>query len=182
MNGFLATWQAYGPVLTGGAVIVSAAIALAVLFTNRGIARRRATLDLILHIESDGDLIASRNAFTEIKKSNVRSSTYGKEEQRASDEAGHIRTILNINELVAVSIQEGVIDESVFRRWFNSAFIDDYKSMTGYIDETRKWRNPHIFKDLEALARRWEATNADWYAGPTWIKRKRFALNKLWYA
>lgn len=172
----------YGPVLTGGAVIISAVVGLAVLLTNRRIARRRATLDLILHIESDGDLITSRNAFTDIKKSNVRSSTYGKEDQRASDEAGHIRTILNINELVAVSIQEGVIDESVFRRWFNSAFIDDYKSMTGYIEETRKWRNPHVFKELEALAKRWEQTNTEWYAGPTWIGKKWAAIQKVWQA
>lgn len=151
MTGILSFWQAYGPVLTGGAVIVSAFIGIAVLLTNRRIARRRATLDLILHIESDGDLIKSRNAFTDIKKSNVRSSTYGKEDQRASDEAGHIRTILNINELVTVSIQEGVIDESVFRRWFNSAFIDDYKSMTGYIEETRKWKNPQFSKNWRLL-------------------------------
>ena len=182
MTGFLAFWQVYGPVLTGGAVIISAFIGLAVLLTNRGIARRRATLDLILHIESDGDLIASRNAFTEIKKSNVRSSTYGKEDQRTCDEAGHIRTILNINELVAVSIQEGVIDENVFRRWFNSAFIDDYKSMTGYIEETRKWRNPHVFKELEGIAKRWEQTNVVWYAGPTWLSRKWVAFQRVFRA
>ncbi len=182
MTGILSFWQTYGPVLTGGAVIFSAAIGIAVLLTNRRIARRRATLDLILHIESDGDLIKSRNAFTEIKKSNVRSSTHGKEELRASDEAGHIRTVLNINELVAVSIQEGVIDESVFRRWFNSAFIDDYKSMTGYIEETRKWRNPHVFKELEGLALRWEQTNDDWYAGPSWLRRKWLATLKIWRA
>ena len=179
MTGFLAFWQAYGPVLTGGAVIVSAFIGIAVLITNRGIARRRATLDLILHIESDGDLIKSRNAFTDIKRSDVRSTAYGHQDQRASEEAGHIRTVLNINELVAVSIQEGVIDETVFRRWFNSAFIDDYKSMTGYIEETRKWRNPHVFKELEALAKHWEQTNATWYAGPSWFRRKWTAALKL---
>ncbi len=182
MTGFLAIWQTYGPVLTGGAVIVSAIVGLGVLFTNRGIARRRATLDLILHIESDGELIEARNKFTEIKKSTIRSSTYGKEEQRASPEAEHIRTVLNINELVAVSIQEGVIDEKVFRRWFNSAFIDDYKSMTGYIEETRKWRNAHVFKELEGLATRWEQTNADWYAGPSWFGRKWAAFKKVWRA
>lgn len=182
MTGFLALWQTYGSVLTGGAVIISAMVGLGVLVTNRGIARRRATLDLILHIESDGDLIEARNKFTEIKKSNVRSSTYGKEDQRASTEAEHIRTVLNINELTAVSIQEGVIDETVFRRWFNSAFIDDYKSMTGYIEETRKWRNPHVFKELEGLASRWEQTNTDWYAGPSWFGRKCSAVTKVWRA
>jgi hypothetical protein len=152
------------------------------LVSNRGIARRRATLDLVLHIESDGDLIEARNKFTEIKKSDVRSSTYGKEAQRTSIEAEAIRTILNINELVAVSIQEGVIDERVFRSWFNGAFIDDYKSMTGYIEETRKWRSQYVFTQLEALATRWEATNADWYAGPNLVFRKWGALKKVWRA
>lgn len=182
MASFLASWTTYGPVLTGGAVIVSAIVAIGILVTNRGIARRRATLDLILHIESDGDLIEARNAFSEIKKRDSRSSTYGKEDQRATDDAEHIRTVLNINELVAVSIQEGVIDERVYRRWFNSAFIDDHKTMTGYIEETRKWRNPHVFKELEALAVRWEATNPDWYAGPSWLHRKCVAVSKVWRA
>ena len=182
MASFLNFWTTYGPVFTGGAVIISAAVAIGVLFTNRGIARRRATLDLILHIESDGDLIKARNAFSDIKKRDVRSSTFGKEDQRATDDAEHIRTVLNINELVAVSIQEGVIDERVFRRWFNSAFIDDYKSMTGYIEETRKWRSIHVFKELEALATRWEATNAAWYAGPSWFSRKCSAIVKIFRA
>ena len=182
MAGFVTFWQTYGPIITGGAVVVSACLGIAVLLANRAIARRRATLDIILHIESDGDLIEARNRFTEIKKSDVRSSTYGKQDKRASDESEAIRTILNINELVAVSIQEGVIDERVFRRWFNSAFIDDYKSMTGYIEETRKWKNGHIFKELETLANRWEATNKDWYAQPGWFMRKQTALAKLWRA
>lgn len=182
MASILDFWTTYGPVLTGGAVIVSALVAIGVLISNRGIARRRATLDLILHIESDGDLIDARNAFSDIKKRDERSSTFGREDKRATDDAEHIRTVLNINELVAVSIQEGVIDERVYRRWFNSAFIDDYKSMTGYIEETRKWRNAHVFKELEALATRWEATNAAWYAGPSWFRRKGTALIKVFRA
>lgn len=140
-------------------------------------AQRRATLDLILHIESDGDLINARNEFTKIKKSNFRSSQHGKEENRDTDEASHIKTVLNINELVAVSIKEGVISERVFRTWFNGAFIDDYKQMTGYINEIRQWKkSDKIFQELELLAKRWESTNDQWYAKPGWIARKYHAF------
>lgn len=183
MTKFLSFWQAYGPILTGGAVIVSALIAFGVLLSNRSIARRRATLDLILHIESDGDLIQARKEFIKIKKSAVRSSEYGKEDRRDSDEANYIKTILNINELVAVSIKEGVISERVFRTWFNGAFIDDYNQMTGYITETRQWKkSDKIFVEIEALAKRWESTNDQWYAKPGWFKRKWQALRLAIYA
>lgn len=182
MQGVADFWQAYGPILTGGAVIISAFSAILILISNRTIARKRATLDLIMHIESDKELIDARQHFIEIKKSAMRSSTYGTEDQRACPEAETIRKILNINELTAVSIQEGVISESVFRRWFNSAFIDDYKTMTGYIEATRRWKNAHVFEELESLATRWEKTNAEWYAGPSLFNRKIRAMSEVWRA
>lgn len=181
-TGFIAFWNMYGSAITGGAVIVSAICAFAVILANRSIARKRATLDLILHIESDGDLIDARNKMIDLKKSKTRSGTWGTEDQRDSEEAKTIRTTLNINELVAVQIAEGVIDERVYRKWFNKAFIDDYKSMTGYIEAVREYkRNPAVFGELEKLARRWD-DDKEWYNNPNWLSRKLSAAKIVWRA
>jgi len=178
-SSILTFWSTYGSIITGGAIIVSAVSAFFIILSNRNIAKRRATLDLILHIESDGDLITARNEFINLKKSEKRSANWGKEEQRESPEAKNIRTTLNINELVAVSIKEGVIDETVFRRWFNRAYIDDWKSMTGYVEEVRKYKeNPKIFIELEELAERWD-DDKSWNSPPNWIRRKITALMKI---
>jgi len=178
-SSILTFWSTYGSIITDGAIIVSAFAALTIILTNRNIARRRGTLDLILHIESDGELIEARNEFINLKKSEKRSANWGTEAQRESPEAKNIRTTLNINELVAVSIKEGVIDETVFRRWLNGAYIDDWKSMTGYIKEVRKYKdNPKIYIELEELAERWE-DDKSWNSPPSWIKRKFSALAKV---
>lgn len=182
VSGLLGFWITYGSAITGGAVIVSAICAFAVILANRTIARKRATLDLILHIESDGDLIDARNQMIDLKNSDNKSSVWGTEDKRDSDEAKAIRTALNINELVAVQIHEGVIDERVYRKWFNKAFIDDYKAMSGYIEAVREYKkNPCVFRELELLARRWES-DPDWYNHPGWFLRKWNALRLVWRA
>jgi hypothetical protein len=147
MQRILEFWVVYGSILTGGAVIVSAVLAFWVIFVNRRMARRRGTLDLILHIESDKDLLAARQKFTLMVAGDQKLDGYGLDEKRASDEAMAIRTVLNVHELVAVSIQEGVICEKVFRRWFNQAYINDHKATEGYIRNVRTARKgPGIFK------------------------------------
>lgn len=172
-------WNIYGSIIVGGAVVVSAIGAIWVVTSSRAVARKRAALDLILHIESDGDLIVARNRFIDIIRSDTKSEVYGREDKRGSDETKAIRTVLNINELVAVSIRENVIDERVWRKWFNRAFISDYEEMTGYIDEVRKSRdNPAIFEALEETALRWKA-DASWYTKPNWWIRKWRALRSV---
>lgn len=179
LSGLVSFWATYGSVITGGAVIVSAFTAILVLQVNRSIARRRATLDLILHIESDGDIIKARKIMIDVKKDPQGSRIWGTAEKRDSDEANAIRTVLNINEIVAVSIAEGVIDERVYRRWFRSAFVDDYRSMEGYVRGVREfWRNPSIYVEVQMLAERWAGMPA-YQDRPGWLARKLRAVRDL---
>jgi hypothetical protein len=51
--------------------------------------------------------------------------------------------VLNLHELTAVTIEEGVINERIYRRWFNNTFIKDYEATEAYIIEARKtYDNP----------------------------------------
>ena len=161
---------------------MSAIAAFAVIRDARRTANRRATLDLILHQESDAELIEARAGFNKIKAGEIKPSAYGKPDKRGTPESEHLRTVLNIHELTSVAIQEGVIDECVYRRWFNSTFISDYEVTKDYIGEMRKTHsNPMAFAEFEKTALAWRDDRA-WGAPPTRWRRKLAAAKKFWKA
>lgn len=179
---FAQFWTDYGSATANGAVVLSAIAAFGVIYSGRNIARRRGTLDLILHIQSDKELIDAREKFIDLKAASTKMETFGHEAQRKSDEAKTIRKVLNIHELTAVAIQEGVIDERVFRRWFNKAYIDDFRACEQYVTAVRNSRgNQAILKEFEILATRWR-NDEHFYDPPIWLKRKWWALVRFWRA
>lgn len=134
--------------------------------------RRRGTLDLILHQESDRELIEARDGFTALKAGTVKISSFATLAERSSDNAKHLKKVINLHELTAVAIQEGVIDECVYRRWFNGTYIADYEATKDYITEIRKVHsNPRIFSEFETTALRWK-NDKSWGAPPNWFLRK----------
>lgn len=175
-------WHTYGSDIQNGAVVISAFAAFRVIADARRTAKRRGTLDLILHQESDGELIEARTRFNAIKAGDIKPSTYGKPDKKTTEQAETLRKVLNIHELTAVAIQEGVIDECVYRRWFNATFVADYEVTKDYIAEMRNtWNNPCGFKEFEETALRWKADKT-WGAPPSWWRRKFAAAKGLWKA
>ena len=174
-------WHTYGSDIQNGAVVLSAIAAFLIIADGRKTAKRRGTLDLILHQESDRELVEARVEFNKIKAGEIRPSTYGKPDKRGTPQAETIRKVLNIHELTAVAIQEGVIDECVYRRWFNNTFISDYETTKDYIVEMRKtFDNPKGFCEFEQTALRWKEDTT--WGRPSWWARKWGALKKLWRA
>jgi hypothetical protein len=172
-------WQTYGSDIQSGAVVLSAIAAFVLILSARNNARKRNTMDLILHHESDRDLIQARTDFNELKAGDVKIATYGKPAQRNSKQAETIRKVLNLHELTAVAIEEGVIDERVYRRWFNTTFIKDFEATEAYLAEARKtYGNPKAFCEFERLSRRWKA-DLSWYDSPSWWERKKEAFARI---
>ncbi|UIP07129.1 DUF4760 domain-containing protein [Erythrobacter sp. SDW2] len=172
-------WHTYGSDIQSGAVVLSAIAAFAIIRSTRQNGRRRNTMDLILHQESDRDLIEARAAFNELKAGEVKLATYAKPETKNSEQAQTIRKILNLHELTAVAIEEGVIDERVYRRWFNTTYIKDYVAVEAYILEARRtYENPKAFCEFEKMAKRWKSDKS-WYAKPSWLQRKSEAFARL---
>lgn len=179
LESILAFWTNYGSDIQSGAVVLSAIAAFWVIYSARQNARRRNTMDLILHQESDRDLIEARAKFNELKAGTVKLATYASPEQKNSDHAQTIRKVLNLHELTAVAIEEGVIDERVYRRWFNTTYIKDHEAAEWYIVEARKtYDNPKAFCEFERTALRWKADKS-WYYSPSWWARKKEAFRRL---
>ena len=179
LTAFYQFWHSYGSDIQNGAVVLSAIAAFAVIYNNRKIAGRRSTMDLILHQESDRELIEARIEFNKIKVGEVRPSTYGKPDKKNDPEAQIVRRVLNVHELTAVAIKEGVIDERVYRKWFNTTYIGDYDAMKDYITEARlTYLNPRAFCEFESTATRWKE-DRHWGSPPSWFQRKLAALCEM---
>jgi hypothetical protein len=175
-------WHAYGSDIENGAVVLSAIAAFAIVRDARRTAKRRRTMDLIVHHETDKELVEERRRFNKIKCGSIRLSSYGKPDHRGSEQARTLRKVLNIHELTAVAIGEGVIDECAYRRWFNRTYITDYEATKGYIAEARKTHgNPRAFSEFEKTALRWQEDES-WNVNPGWWGRKAKAIGNLWRA
>jgi hypothetical protein len=172
-------WKFYGSDIQNGAVVLSAIAAFHVIRDNRRIAKRRGTMDLILHQESDRELVEARTEFNKIKSGETWPSHFGKPDRKNDPEAQIIRRVLNVHEMTAVAIREGVIDERVYRSWFNGTYISDFEAMKDYIAEARKtYANPRAFCEYETLAIRWRDDKA-WGAPPSFLRRKWDAICKV---
>lgn len=158
---------------------MSAIAAFWVIASARANGLRRNTMDLILHQESDKELILARVAFNELKAGTTKLAIFGAPEKRNDPEAQTLRKVLNLHELTSVAIAEGVIDECVYRRWFNTTFINDYEATKAYIATARvTYGNPKAFLEYEKTAIRW-ANDESWGAPPGWLARKWAAIQKV---
>jgi hypothetical protein len=172
-------WHTYGSDIQNGAVVLSAIAAVWVIRSGRANSLKRNTMDLILHQESDRELIDARIAFNELKSGATKLATYGTPDQKNTTEAQTLRKVLNLHELTSVAIAEGVIDECVYRRWFNTTFTKDYQATKAYIEAARiTYGNPKAFVEFEKTATRWENDNS-WDAPPSWFHRKYEAMSKV---
>ena len=172
-------WHTYGPDIQNGAVVLSAVAAFYVIRSARANSLRRNTMDLILHQESDRELIDARAAFNELKAGSTKLATFGSPTEKNSPQAQTLRKVLNLHELTSVAIAEGVIDECVYRRWFNTTFTGDYEATKAYIATARvTYGNPKAFVEFEKTAIRW-ANDPSWDAPPGWLSRKAGAARRL---
>ncbi|PTV95817.1 uncharacterized protein DUF4760 [Rhodobacter aestuarii] len=150
----------YGPLISAGAVLVSAIVAGIIALRNiaeqRKIARRRATLDLISHREWDGDYIRIRAEFNKLKLSHPPLEFWAAEEHKDSPQITVIRSILNDYEMISIGIREGILDEALYKRWFRSSLVNDYQKAKATIDTIRQRTGvPTIYAEFQALAERW---------------------------
>jgi hypothetical protein len=95
-----------------GAVLVTGAIAAIIavwgVLSQRVIAKRRTTLDHIVRLQTDHDVIAARKIFIELAKKEGGLAIWASEDKEQTEEAQAIRLILNDFELTAIGIQRAL--------------------------------------------------------------------------
>lgn len=153
--------ETYGPLITPGAILIPAAVAVGVMIYNANIARKRSTVDLVLHMWLNTTLIEARKTFNRLREDKAQFSEYALLENRNSKENICVLEVLNFNEFIAVGIFEKAFDEKTFKRLSRSRYIKDWDTLETYVSELRKSRGFPIgsvlFTEFEGLAKRWKA-------------------------
>ena len=155
----------YGPLITAGAILLSATIASAFAYfqikAHERIARRRATLDLLVQKEWDRDYIEAKQQFNLLRDAEAGLKIWSAPEHRNSPQLQNIRSTLNDYELIAIGIREGIIDEQVYKTWFRGSFLKDWEASPSLILEIRKTDGASkAYIQLEWLATKWGGSTA----------------------
>jgi hypothetical protein len=143
--------------ITPGAILISAVVAIAVMVYNAKIARRRATVDLVMHMRQNQALIEARKTVLRLQEQNAQFAKWALLEHADSEESRHILEVLNTNEFVAVGIRERAFDEGTFKRLSRSRFIRDWDTLEIFVTEFRRSRKLDVlFTEMQWLANRWK--------------------------
>ena len=126
--------------------------------SQRSIARRRAAFDLFLKTETDEKMITAYDHFHDgiaaMGKAQSAASFCTNEETRKQYLS--IRKYLNVHELVAVGIREGVLDPEVCYSYWGDTLTNNYGDAKPVLDFLAKRdKNKYTYSDLHKL-------NADW--------------------
>lgn len=124
---------------------------------NEKIARQRATIDLLLTQKTDESLIEAKKAVGNIHRDGGDFISLASPAQASNADRGHILSILNNYEFIALGIREGALDESIYKRAVYSQAMRDWRAMKAFIMELRRQNKiDTLFQEFEVLARRWE--------------------------
>lgn len=140
-----------------GAVILSAGAAIAIIFNNSHQAKKRATIDLVLHETDNDNLVKSKHEVAVSHEANVDFTRLSSKENSDDDLNAHILMVLNNHEFVATGIKEGAFDEEIYKRMKRSIVLRDWDALRPYIMEKRRQlQRDKLFVELEWLANRWK--------------------------
>lgn len=138
------------------AILITAIAALITIWYNGNIAKKRATIDLVLHQRSDGKLTRSRNKIRELSDLNQSLSQYACEGHIGSNETKAILEVLNHYEFIAAGIAEKAFHEPIYKRMQYGVLVRDWNQTKAFIFELRKVRSHHtLFQEFQCLGEKW---------------------------
>lgn len=134
---------------------MSALAAVWVVHHNGVMAKKRATVDHIIHQKSDKDLLEAIRLVYELHDKSDQFSDYLK--NPTSVECKAILKVLNNHEFIALGIRRKAFEERIYKELQYSNFVKVYNSAAGIIAELRNCKNtPTIFQEFEWLIKRWQ--------------------------
>src|SRR5438132_12093611 len=129
--------QNYGLWLQSGAIVFSLLGVLIGVITTRKIARRRATLDLIMMEQSNEFLITLRREFIVLREAG-HLVQWADPAKIASNETINLRATLNRYELIAIGISEKTLDRRVYKRYSRTTLVKDWIAFKPYVMQQRQ--------------------------------------------
>lgn len=152
--------QFYGLCIQAGALFVSLVAASLIINWNIRIARRRATLDILLNEQTHEGAIKDRTTFEQIKEKAAQDkadlSEWASPEKISTKEVESIRSTLNRYELVAIGIKSSALNENIYKGWCRTTLVEDWISLKSFVETIRDDNDvPTYFCEFERLAQKW---------------------------
>jgi hypothetical protein len=114
--------------------------------------RLSATLQLLIHLQSNDHWIESRRMFISLRESKEGLKKHAGDNTK---EALAIRATLNQYELVAIGIRNGILDKHMYHTYYRGTVLKDWLACAEFVDAERK-DNPRYWIQLEALAKEFQ--------------------------
>ncbi len=139
-------------------VLIAASGVILTLRHNNTIARRRATIDLVLHQRADSELTESKKNLHKLHEQNNGLGQWAARGKEETPEHIAIMRVLNNYEFIATGIKEGAFDKKIYQRMQHSMTVRDYCALQCFISDIRqRHNNDKIFQEFEWLAKEFEA-------------------------
>lgn len=143
------------------AILISALIAFfgvqKALKTQRAIARKRATLDVLLKAETDPHLDAATAIFRDIRDTNSFDKILNPTSQRDKEDRLKIQTFINSYELIFCGVMEDTLDELFLFQYRRGTVIHHWHAIKEFVITSRNdSHNPRVFQRFQLFAEAWE--------------------------
>lgn len=139
-----------------GAIILSALVAIAILYNNSHQAKKRATIDLVLHETNNPEIIDAKKQVRHCHEDKIDITQLSCKGNEDKPENAAIKIVLNNYEFIAAGIKEGAFDEEIYKRMKRSIVIRDWEAFAAYITELRRQKKrDKLYIEFEWLAARW---------------------------
>jgi hypothetical protein len=147
----------------GTAFVATAALVVATwsLLTQKAVARRRAAIDFFLKTEMDEKMLAAYNIYV-ASKAKISLSPDMKEFFQTAD-YDHVRTYLNILELMAVGVHNNTFDERICYVYWHDFVRGAVSYCRPLLDYLRTLPSGGFsYGDLVRLEKRWTSAKRFW--------------------
>lgn len=143
--------------LSRASIAHNAELARGTMNHNEKLSRQRATIDILMSQRTDPSLIEAKKAVSQIHREGGEFVSLASAANAQSENRGHILSIINNYEFIALGIREGALDEGLYKRAVYSQVTRDWGAMRGFIMELRRQNKiDTLFQEFEKLAKTWE--------------------------
>ena len=136
---------------------LSVIVAVVVIWHNGRIARRRATVDMIINEQRDTEYNKHFRRIMQLLTNGKRLIDLAEPQEDEKEDLAAVRFILNRLEFIAQGIRQGAFEEQIYKDLTYSDVMWLWKEVRPLVEEIRRKRNVQTYyQELEWLAIRWK--------------------------
>lgn len=151
--------KAFLPAIAIGiSAFVGYKVATSTVKSQRAIARKRATIDVILKLESEPTYQSSLATFKDLRDSNkLLQLLENNKSSRDTEALLDILSIINHYEIICCGIVEDTLDEIFYFQWYRGAFLKHWNQLEPFIVHLRNQKNGNkrVAIRYELFAKTW---------------------------